>query len=402
MPGLICVLGRSGADELARVAAGPLLRRPWQRLDLATTGRDDVAVGFAGERGGVAVDPETGVAAAIDGELFGEEGVRTGTEAAAELLASYLAESSGLDPTEGAFAAAFWDPRSEILTLVNDRYGRRPVWTAKLGGSLLVAGEVKALVAAGIEPRLDLETWAQLLAYEGPLPGHSPLEGVSLLPGAATLTITLGGEERLTRRWRYRVEPDQDGDVEEWAEEFARLLDRALGRRLSPRIGLALSGGYDSRCVASIVRVRAPYTVAMTYGGVGSDDLRLGTRVAEVAGIAHRPAPFNPGFVARGAPETVWLSEGAIRAFHVHHLALSALRSTDEREAVLICFGGDHVVRTIGGALQRGGETVEGDNFHRWRARSLTDDLVEQVLTPAFAGQIRGLARASIRRLLDA
>jgi asparagine synthetase B (glutamine-hydrolysing) len=402
MPGLICVLGRSGAAETVRIAARPLLRRPWQRLDLAPTGRDDVALGFAGERGGVAADEETGVVAALDGELFGVEGARTGPEAARELLACYLAAGSGFEPPEGAFAAAFWDSRRDLLTLVTDRYARRPVWTATLGGALLVAGELKALVAAGVEPRLDLETWAQILAYEGPLPGHSPLEGVSLMGGATTMTVTLGRGAQVTQRWRYRLEPDSHGDVEEWAEEFGRLLDGAVARRLSQGVGLALSGGYDSRCVASVVRVRAPYAVALTYGAPGSDDLRLGTRVAEAAGIAHRAAAFGPGYVAAGAAETVWLSEGAIRAFHVHHLALSALRTRDEREGVLIGFGGDHIVRTVGGALKTGGHAVEGDNFHLWRSRSLTDDLVDQVLTPSFAGQIRGVARASLRRHLEA
>jgi hypothetical protein len=156
------------------------------------------------------------------------------------------------------------------------------------------------------------------------------------------------------------------------------VLEAAVARRLGD-VGLALSGGYDSRCVGSIVRMRAPETPALTYGAPGSNDLRLGTEVAGLLGLPHRAAPFERGYLAHGAAETVWLSEGAIRAFHAHHLYLRPLRTDDDARAVLINYGGDHVTRTVGGALQMGGESVEGDNFHRFRAQTISDELLEDL-----------------------
>jgi hypothetical protein len=69
------------------------------------------------------------------------------------------------------------------------------------------AGELKALLAAGVEPSLDLEAWSQFFAYEGALSGHSPLEGVALLGGATRLEISRGRKKAHTR-WRYRLEPE--------------------------------------------------------------------------------------------------------------------------------------------------------------------------------------------------
>jgi hypothetical protein len=209
MPGLVCVLGRDRAADLARAAARPLLRRPWQTLELAPT-RDDVALGFAGECGGIVHDPETGVALAFDGETFGEGGALAGAQAVQELLAGYLAAGADVKLPQGAFAAAVWDPRSESLTLLTDNHGRRNFWMAELGGTWLFAGELKALVAAGVEPRLDLETWSQVFAYESPLPGQCPLEGVSLLGGATPVTIA-GGRKEARTRWRYRLAPETEG-----------------------------------------------------------------------------------------------------------------------------------------------------------------------------------------------
>ena len=375
-----------------------MLRCPWQKLEFATT-REDVALGFAGEHGGVVLDPETGVALALDGETFGDGGAVGGAQAARELLDGFLAAGADLELPQGAFAAAVWDPRSESMTLLTDHHGRRNLWMAETGGTLLFAGELKALVAAGVEPRLDLETWSQFFAYEGPLPGQCPLEGVSLLGGATTVTIA-GGRKEAHTRWRYRLAPEPDGDIEDWAEDFAEVLDAAVARRLGD-VGLALSGGDDSRCVGSILRARAPDTAALTYGAPGSNDLRLGTEVARVLGLPHRIAPFERGYLAHGAAETVWLSEGAIRAFHAHHLYLRPLRTDADAHAVLINYGGDDIARTVGGALQIGGESVEGDNFHRFRAQTISDALLEEIFTPQFAAQVRGLAGASLRRHLD-
>ena len=398
MPGLVCVLGRDRAADLAERAARPVVRRSWQRFELAPT-RDDVALGFAGEHGGVAHDPETGVALALDGELFGDSGALTGADAARELLHTYLDVSFEEDIPQGAFAAGLWDPRTESLVLLTDQHGRRNVWMAESGGVQLFAGELKALLAAGVEPRLDLETWSQFFAYEGALSGHSPLEGVALLGGAARLEISRGRRKAHTR-WRYRLEPEDVGDVEEWADAFAQLLDAAVRRRLG-NVGLALSGGYDSRCVGSILAKRAPDTKALTFGQPGSTELRLGTEVARILSLSHRTEPFEPGYLARGAAETVWLSEGAIRAFHAHHLYLRPLLTKDGAGAVLINYGGDHVLRAAGGTLRARGESVEGDNFHRFRAEIISDEFLEEIFTPGFAAQVRGLARTSLRRHLD-
>lgn len=392
-------MGTDGADDLVRAAARPLLRRPWQALTLASTGRDDVALGFAGERGGVAVDPGTGTAAAFDGELFSTEGVTTGASAAAELLEAYLADGPGADP-EGCFAAAVWDPRVEELTFITDRYGRRSIWFGRIGRSLVAAGEIKGLLAGGVKPTLDLDTWAEFLAYEHVLGEHGPLEGVNLVPAASALTVGLSGRQRLHTRWRYKLEPDADGDLGEWTTEFERLLDQAVARRLDTSVGLALSGGLDSRTVAAVVRARDQSVPALSYGAPGSSDLRLGAQLAAAAGFRHRSAPFQPGYIARGAEEAVWLSEGDIRCFHVHHLALREFRESDDVNSVFICYGGDHAVRTVGGPLKTGGDGVLPDNFHAYRGSCLPDALAEELLTPAFAGQVRGVALEAMRRAI--
>lgn len=396
MPGLIAVLGASQPEELVRRAGQPLLRRPWQRFDVLSSPTAHIALGAVGEQAGLASDEATGVLAALYGELLVGDELRSAHEGARALIELYLREGATLDVADGWFNAAVWDPRTSALTLFSDRLGEPPLYLARSGSAMVAAGELKALVAAGIDPALDLQAWAEMLAYEHPLGDRTPLVGARALPPASTLTISSDGEESLRERWRYRLQPEQDGEERELLPEFARLLEDAVARRLDDRTVLALSGGVDSRCLATIVERQAPGTVAVTWGVRESEDFELGALVAERAGLSHRFLPLEPGWIARGAAETVWLGEGHVRCFHAHHLALRPVRADLAARSLLIGTGGDPIMRSFHVPSADGDEHALAAAMHRARAQCLTDELLEALLTPAFAGELRDRASASL------
>ena len=358
------------------------------------------ALGFAGEKGGVASDPGSGLLVAFDGELFVGRPV-TGTEAAQTVLAGWLEHGARWRPPDGWFAAAVWDPRTGTLGLVTDHMGHVPLYVAQTAGTTIVAGELKALVAAGLDPALDPQAWAEMLAYEHPLGEHAPLAGVRALPAATTLVLQKDGTEQRWRWWRYLVEPAADGDVRELADEVARLLGRAVVERLEPASGLALSGGLDSRSLATVVAAYAPETLALTWGAPGSEDLRYGAEIARLSGLPHRSCPLEPGYMAAGAAETVWLGEGHVRCLHAHHLVVRPFRSRVGLRSLVIGFGGDPVLRDFKfSLLPRLSEDAFAHAFHAQRAGCISDDLLEQIFMPRFAAELRGRARESLARHL--
>jgi asparagine synthase (glutamine-hydrolysing) len=405
-PTMAALLGVSGATDpdpeaLLRRAAAPVLRRPWHRLETIVDADTGTALGYAGFAGGVAVDQPSGVVAALEGELYPEDGSPvSGTQAALVLLDRYAVDGDALELGEGVYAGAVWDPRRRALVLVTDRHGRRPIYVVHRGTALVVAGELKAVLAAGFEPRIDVEAWAQFLAYEHFLGEYAPLESVQLVPPGANLVLQADGRQELRRRWRYRLEPASNADEQTFLDSFDLALRTAVRRRLDSHTALALSGGIDSRCLAAVIASEAPATPTLTYGVPGSADLELGARIAARLGLQHHSLPLTPGFLSRGVAETVWLSEGEVRCFHVHHLAPRALRRLTHSESLLIGYSGDHVVRSIGGPLSQGGASVQPRNVHRYRAANLTDELAEQVLTPQFASELRGRAASALERLL--
>jgi hypothetical protein len=382
---------------VARQAVSPLLRRPGQRATILTSDAGDVALGFAGERGAVVRDEESGVLLALDGELV-VEGTEPNQRAAELLLRRYLEGQLSVGGTDGWFAAAVWDPRRGQLMLVADRMGHRPLYTASRGREVLVASELKALTAAGLEREIDLEAWAEMLAYEHALGDHAPLAGVRLVPPGTAMTISADGKRTVDEQWRYRIEPEEDGGDEERVDEFARLLEDAVSRRIGTKTALALSGGLDSRSIVAALGGR-PLT-AISYGAPGSEDLETGTRIARVAGLPHRRLPLTGGYIARGAAEAVWLAEGQVRCFHVHHLELAAIRRGGGPTAVLIGFSGDPIVRASSIPPIPEADRHLSPVFHASRATCITDTIAEKVLTASFAAEIRGLAQASLARSL--
>lgn len=388
----------ANAEERARRGSQPLLRQPWEQLSLVATPAGNVALAFAGERGGVARDPNTGCLAAFDGEFFGPP--RSGDAAAAELLDLYLGAAAELDPPDGCFAAAIWDARSETLRLLTDRFAQRPLYVARNGGSTFAATELKALVAIGPKPGLDLQFWAEALAYEYAVSDRSPLTGVRSLPFATTLVASSDGAHEHVR-WHYRLSPYRSGEDRTLVDEFGHLFEEAVAARLDEeRSALALSGGLDSRCLAGVLAARGFRGVAGSFGAAGSDDLELATEVARRVGLAHRRFVHEPGYIARRAGEVVWLAEGRVRCFHVNQLALRPLRTDDGLRSILIGFLGDDVVRTALRVDAGPREEAFVDFVHGNLAHYVHDHLVHELFERPFADQLRGRAKDGLAESL--
>ena len=389
MPALIVVRSRRGdAAERARTAARPVLRRPWETLELWHAADGETAVAFAGEHGGLSVSEATGCVAAIDGEVFVGGILTSGAPAAAAVLRAYE-RGDELGAAEGAYAAVVWDPRTGSVVAATDRYSSRPLYIASEGETTLVAGELKAIPPVfPRRSRLDLDAVAAFLAYEHLFPRQALLDEIDVLPPATTATITAAGVTH-KRRWRYELRPEPLGAEREWVEEFGRRLDSAVARRLDSETAVTISGGLDSRCVALSMLRQGLQGSAVSYGASGSGDLSIGADVARIAGFAHRSLPLEPGYIGRWADEAAWLYEGRFRALACHHLSLCALRD-DGARSILIGFSGDDVLRDD----PRGGPTAVDAPFirstHARRATCIDDALLEKLVKPAFADALAG------------
>lgn len=190
------------------------------------------------------------------------------------LLASYLKWGADcLQRFNGMFAFVIWDSLKHELFAARDRLGIKPLYFTTRGKSIGFSSEIKALLAAGVSPRLDRSVLRDYLVdgYYDHTPGTF-FKGVRQVePG--TFMRWSGGEGAVTRYWALRdyLQPEQ---YRPWnAETAAELGDLvhssvALRLRSDVPVGLHLSGGLDSSVVFSAVdEIRDPEAEIRAFTG---------------------------------------------------------------------------------------------------------------------------------------
>ena len=159
----------------------------------------------------------------------------------------------------GQFAFALWDTREQVLWLVRDRFGEKPLYWHQSGGSLAFASSLGALVQAPFVPRAVCPSAAaELVALRYVVAPRTVLQDCRKVPGGHLVRVDRDGvverawwQPRFTARARSRSEAD---------EEFATLLDRASRRCLVSDVPVALflSDGIDSHSIlAALTEARS-------------------------------------------------------------------------------------------------------------------------------------------------
>jgi asparagine synthase (glutamine-hydrolysing) len=156
----------------------------------------------------------------------------------------------------GAFAIALWDPKAKKLLLVRDPLGGKSLYYALHEGAILVASEIKALLAyPGFKPRVRLEAIHQYLTYQY-VPGPGTVyEGVGRVPPGTLLAFEGGRLAREVRYWRPDFRRKADVSFEDACariRELALESVRACMRTELP-LGAFLSGGVDSSVVVGLM-----------------------------------------------------------------------------------------------------------------------------------------------------
>ncbi len=204
-----------------------------------------------------------------------------------------------LSELRGMFAFAIYDRERRQLFLARDRVGKKPLYYAFDGSTLVFASEVKAIFAGGLlapEPDFEqLEAFLQLGYVPGP---RSAFVGVRSLPPGCYLTLSADGELGEHRYWRLNYRSKDRRSEAEWKERIAATLDEAVRIRLVSDVplGAFLSGGMDSSAVVALMS-RAQSRVKTFSIGFGDDDYderRYARMVAERFDTEHHEFQVEP------------------------------------------------------------------------------------------------------------
>ncbi len=176
----------------------------------------------------------------------------------------------------GQFAFAIWDRQARRLFLARDRFGIRPLFVARAGGTLVFGSEIKALLAwPGLERRVDPERLAEVFTYWSTIAPATPFAGIAQLPPGTTASVS-GADPAgtpppaplpdclaLRRYWRPEFlparedqqHPDRAARVRMTREIRDRLEAAAVIRlRADVPVGAYLSGGLDSSATTALIQ----------------------------------------------------------------------------------------------------------------------------------------------------
>ena len=158
----------------------------------------------------------------------------------------------------GMFAFAIWDQSARTLFLARDRIGIKPLYYYWDSQRLIFASEIKAILASNhVERQVNPEAlWDYLTFRYVPQPETIWANIHKLLPGH---TLTISVDHPIPKVQRYWDIPYNDDNMHktevEYACEFEELFLDAVRLRLiaDVPVGILLSGGLDSSCVAAAV-----------------------------------------------------------------------------------------------------------------------------------------------------
>jgi asparagine synthase (glutamine-hydrolysing) len=274
-------------------------------------------------------------------------GHRFATNADTEVIV-HLYEDHGpqcVTRLNGMFAFALWDETRRELVLARDRFGKKPLHYAEVGGSLLFGSELKALLEHPSCPRdLDFESLGRYLALEYVPTPHAIFEGVRKLPGGHLLRWR-DGQSAIERYWDLSFEETDSGQTdEEYIEEFRSRFREAVRRRLVSDVplGAFLSGGIDSSSVVAMMVDALPPTAVKTFSiGFGErsfDESEHARRVADHFGTDHHEEIFTSQVMVDLLPRVAdFLDE----PFADASILPTYLLSRYTRGSVTVALGGD-------------------------------------------------------------
>ena len=193
----------------------------------------------------------------------------------------------------GMFAFAFWDKKTQKLSLVRDRLGIKPLYWGFQQGVLFFGSQIKSFTAHPVwAPTVDKDALASYFRFNyvpAPLSIYKDLHKLS--PGTL-LTVDLSKNVHETRFWNYQEIAKQGRENRknktdlEWINECDDLLRDAVKRRMIADVplGAFLSGGIDSSTVVALMQSQSltPIkTFSIGFHEAGFDEAKYAAAVAK-------------------------------------------------------------------------------------------------------------------------
>lgn len=299
----------------------------------------------------------------VNGEFYGYEAIQRDLEARGHRLrtksdseiALHLYEDYGLQflhHLRGEFALVLWEGRQRRLVAARDRFGIKPLFHARIGDTLCLASEAKALFAMGLPARWDGESVFHSVTMTG-YQSRTLYEGVSQVPPGHFMLAT-DHHVQVIQYWDFDYpKAGQAGGTkrdEDHVAEFRAALEEAVRIRLRADVpvGVYLSGGLDSCSVLGLAARHHPEPLkafTLTFEDAAYDEGAIAREMAALAGAEYYPIPIGQRDIADNFADAIAQAETyCVNAHGVAKYLLSRAVRDAGYKVVLTGEGSDEIL----------------------------------------------------------
>lgn len=253
----------------------------------------------------------------------------------------------------GMFHGLLVDRKRETVTLFNDRYGMHRLYYHQAKDAFYFAGEAKAILAVRPELRTpSLQGLGEFISCSCVLENRTIFKDILVLPAAAAWELRNAGVER-KRTYFDPSEWEQQTslDPEAYYRELRDVLSRSLGSYFAgpERVGIALTGGMDTRVILAEYKPASGSVPCYTFGGMFREcqDVHLAQKVAAASQQTHQVITVGEEFLGRFphyAERCVYLSEGSVDVYRSSDLYVSE-RAREIASAKVVGTYGSEILR---------------------------------------------------------
>jgi asparagine synthase (glutamine-hydrolysing) len=270
-----------------------------------------------------------------------------------------------LDRFVGMFAFAIYDRDTETITLVRDRFGKKPLYYMYQDGHVFFASEMKALMNVCGKPRLNQQRLMEWSLYRNVDFGSTStlVENISSLPPGYLMTIVEGQLE--SPRCYYSPESQVNPSLYEHLSgqspqsvtaEIESLIATSVQDRLvsDVPVGTLCSGGVDSSLVTALCARHLKDIVAFNVSVEGYRDLdenRYAKQVTDTLGIKLRTFSMKGEDFRRTLPRAIYHSD--VPLTHPNSVAYLLISEFARQHGVTILLSGEAADELFGGYVQR-------------------------------------------------
>jgi asparagine synthase (glutamine-hydrolysing) len=265
----------------------------------------------------------------------------------------------------GMFAFAIFDRHTDTVTLVRDRYGKKPLYYTCRNGHILFASEMKALLRVCDDLRLNQQRLIEWSLYRN-VDFGSPdtlVEEVFSLPPGHLVRIQRGQLES-PRRY-YAPESHVDPTLYEYLSkqppqvltaEIESLLQTSVKDRLISDVplGTLCSGGIDSSLITALCARHLPDITAFHVSVPGYSDMDesyYAKQVTDRLGIKLLTYPLEGEAFRRHLPRAIYHSD--VPLTHPNSIAFLLISEFARQHGVTILLSGEAADELFGGYMQR-------------------------------------------------